>query len=116
MSSWRACVPGPVESADGVGLATDVKGFRCLALHAVGQLERFDPCLERRVVRPGRRMALVEPAHQIELPPLLGREWPRRCVMFSISFWISVCWVSMYVPWYAPGRNADRQFWVATTG
>ena len=30
--------------------------------------------------------------------------------MCAISFSISVCLLSMYVPWKIPGRNADCQF------
>ena len=84
-------------SAIQLWFTTDIKGFRCLPLHAVGQLERLDPRLERRVVRASRRMMLVQLANQVQLLPLLFRlNSPLR--IFSISFSISVCLVSMYVP------------------
>jgi hypothetical protein len=35
---------------------------------------------------------------------------PESFRMFSISRGSSVCWLSMKVPWYAPGRKADCQF------
>ena len=36
--------------------------------------------------------------------------------MYEISLSTSVCCVSRYVPWNAPGRKAERQFCVAVIG
>ena len=49
--SCRAWVPGPYSVADRLRLAADVERLGRLGLHPVGQLERLDPRLERRVVR-----------------------------------------------------------------
>ena len=60
-------------SAIGSRFAVDVERFRGGHLHAVGQLEALDAGGQLRL---GRRVAaecsLVEPAQQVELPPLLA--------------------------------------------
>ena len=88
----------PVQSTNRFGLAADIKGFGGLALHAVSQLERLDPRLERRIVRASRRMPLVQLREPGRAAAVALADVDASLRMFSISFSISVCLVSMYVP------------------
>ena len=53
----------------------------------------------RRIVRAGRGMSLVEPCEPGRAAAAALPESIASLRMFSISFSMSVCWVSMYVPW-----------------
>ena len=78
-----------------LGSWVDVEGVGGLRLHPEGQLERLDPRLELGLALARSRCSPVELGEQVELARAgLG---PRRsgCWMFSISFSMSVCWVSM---------------------
>ena len=61
-----------VQVADKFRLLVQIKGVRCFALHPVGQLEGLNAGFQLGVALPCLQMALVEPAHQVQLPALLG--------------------------------------------
>ena len=90
--------PFAVQGPDRGGFLTDVEGVGRLGLHPVGELERLDPRLELGLALAALEVFLVELHQQVELARWAVLE-TERFLMFSISFSISVCLVSMYVPW-----------------
>ena len=56
-----------VHFTNGLGLAADVERVRGIHLHAIRELERFDPCAQPAIIRPALEIDLVEAAQRVEL-------------------------------------------------